>query len=209
METASDAVLEKRAVQAGLCDAPYRFSEEHERKMDALFASHSKVDRRIKTATKKKVAAACIFLAASMLMLHSSPVSASMRNLLAKWLGGHAKYSSEQLVEEVGNGEPQILPEGYFLDASIGNGDMHTYVYACEGRAEIVFVRSPASGALALNSDNVEISEETINGIAYHKYRSLKDGVENAVVWEAGGIRCTIFSLEPLEAIWDMAVSVE
>ena len=201
LQKAVKAVLQERAG-----GPPHQFSEAHERKMENLFATH----RKKSAAKRKAVAAACIFLVASIAMLNVMPVSASMRSLLVEWLSRRAKYSSEP-IRASGKGVPQTIPEGYWLneELSFGSGDVLTQVYSREAGAEIVFVRSPASDALALNSDDVEISEEVLNGIAYHKYRSLKEGVENTIVWEAGGIRHTIFSLEPLETIYLMAISVE
>jgi len=202
---ATKAVLDKRVGQAGFEDQPFHFSEGHERRMQALFARHTAK----RAAAKKAALAACLaaVFAASALCF-AKPVSASVYSLLAKWLGGRAKYSSEEGAC-ASTAMPQIIPQGYELKESIGSGGLFMQVYANGEGTEITFMSSAGETSLSINSENVEVSEELVNGIFYHKYTALKDGVENAVVWENGGSRLAIFSVAPMEGIFLMAISVE
>jgi len=181
-------------------------SKPYEEKMRATLDAYMP-KQRAQWARAAALLAACLFAAALAAFSFVPSVRSAAASRAMRWLSQYATFDWQG----EGRSAPAIryLPEGFCLVSSESVGSVAVQVHSDEAGLELFFSCAPKSAKLMLNDEDVEIGITMANGIEFHTFRSLKEGVESAVAWEYGQWQLQVSARLPLEELLRAAVSVE
>jgi len=191
------------------------FSEDHTRKMKALFTFERRkiAARRMWSYSKVAVIFLCILSTVTFSLLMISPeVRAAVRNAIVRvWEGFTSVEFPDASTPEKESKDfsPEYIPQGYTMISSVEFGDSRLTVYMDEDDNMLMLEVSSADSH-AVDNENREYYSVYHNGVEYHIYDSVDiEQFSTVVVWTQEGFSFSMSGEIPIDEIIRAAVSVK
>ena len=194
------------------------FSKEHNKIMKKLF----KIPIYKKVSFKKNVKNIAVFFISfciifALILSVSPDARAFVKKVIFSWTESVAVFSQspenakEETVlisEEKGvKWEPAFLPEGY--EADLAEYSDIGFIMYTKGNDSIIFEYAKTDSASFINNEDVTFDTFSENEVDYYIFVSDENsGKDNVIVWENEGYRFSLNSLEDIEVLKTMALSV-
>ena len=189
-------------------------SEEHTRKMKALFAWERRkvITRHLWSYAKVAVIFLCILSTVTFSLLMISPeVRAAVRNAIVRvWEG----FTSVEFTDnntpskESKDFSPEYIPQGYALLSVDEFGDSYIMVYI-DDDSNMLMLEISSTDSHAVDNENREFYEEQHNGVEFYIYESVDiKRISSVVVWTQEGFSFSLSGVIPIDALIRVAVSV-
>jgi hypothetical protein len=189
-------------------------SEQHNRKMSAIFAMERRRNLSQKMLVYAKAAAIFICISATLtaaLLMTNPEVRATVKNAIVSFFEGFTRVEFTEPHDETRNAwdfSPQYIPDGYELTHSEILGSNYLTVYEDDAGNMLILDIGPPGTSNADNEHHVYYTEE-YDGIIYHIHKTLDDNRFSSVRWEAEGFMFIMQGSTMIETLLDTSRSVE
>jgi hypothetical protein len=194
---------------------------EFEERMQKIFALERRKNMldAIKITIRKatKISAACIafvFIALGATLLTAPEVRAAVGDTFVKWFNRCTKFEAKPSDSSFVKGRhfrPRFVPAGFLAASEVSdeNTEVTTIFYQDANEKYLMFEYMPINDSFSVNNEDAAYSSVIENGVTYHIFISLKDGVLDSVVWEQAGYRFSLQGSVSVAILFEMAKSVE
>jgi len=193
----------------------YPLSEEHTRKMKALFAWERRkvTTRHLWSYTKVAAIFLCILSTVTFSLLMISPeVRAAVRNAIVRvWEGFTSVVFTDNNTpsKESKDFSPEYIPQGYALLSADEFGDSCIMVYIDE-ESNMLILEISSTDSHAVDNENREYYEERHNEVELFIYESVDiERVSSVIVWTQEGFSFSLSGVVPIDALIKVAFSVK
>jgi hypothetical protein len=189
-------------------------SEEHTRKMNALFARERRrsAARKVWSFTKAAVMFVCVLAAIAFALLMANPeIRAAVWDVIIQVREGHLRIVFTETgtpSREARDFSLKYIPEGYTLESvdEYGPNCMTIYMDA-DGKMLVLNVSLP--DAQGFDNENLEFYTETHDGITYYIFESYDiEQYQSGIAWMNEGFVFNVSGMFPIHELFEIAFSL-
>jgi hypothetical protein len=190
------------------------FSEQHNRKMDTIFALEWRIPVARKIFAFAKAAAIFICIAATLtaaLLMTNPQVRAAVHKAIVEFFEGFTRIEFTDPHDEVKEAQgfsPRSIPQGYELTYTEEYGLNALTIYEDPDGNMLMLAVDPPD-VINVNNEFHRYFTEIRDGITYHIHEAINDGFDSSIVWINEGFMFSIRGIITAGELLDIAHSVE